>query len=424
MQDTGNKLREKFGGDYLAEKAVERIHTFRHVSGGYTDTGILIPTRMAYIIDSLKNTEELELLKHIYGDMLCVVGVFAPDAVRNSRLIDSGSPPNITKALMDRDQGEVATFGQKTRKLFVAADFFICNDGKKEDLKQRIERFLNLIFDTGIHTPTRNESAMYEASASAAKSACMSRQVGAAIVSDRGELISVGWNDVPKFRGGLYSEDDQFTLDQSKGTVADRDFRCFKWGGCVCHNETRKSRIIDSIVNRITSSGLLKDRKTAEDVKLVLAGTQIDSLIEFSRSVHAEMEAILAVAREGKHSIIGGTLYTNTYPCHNCARHIVASGIKTVYYIEPYQKSLAIELHSDSITEDINDASRVVFRQYEGVAPRNYLRLFRPNSERKMAGRLDRPLPKVAMPIFRVALDSQSEYESKVIADLSVKEQH
>src|SRR5262245_7378006 len=33
MQDAGNGLREQFGPDYLAEKAVERIVAFRHKKG-------------------------------------------------------------------------------------------------------------------------------------------------------------------------------------------------------------------------------------------------------------------------------------------------------------------------------------------------------------------------------------------------------
>ncbi len=98
---------------------------------------------------------------------------------------------------MDRDQAEVATFGQKTRKIFVQADLFLRNDKKKDELRGRIDRFMNLIFDTAIHTPTKSEAAMYEAGAASANSACMSRQVGASMLSSRGELISVGWNDVP-----------------------------------------------------------------------------------------------------------------------------------------------------------------------------------------------------------------------------------
>jgi deoxycytidylate deaminase len=135
------------------------------------------------------------------------------------------------------------------------------------------------------------------------------------------------------------------------------------------------------------------------------------------------MEAILSVAREGRHSLVGATLYTTTYPCHNCARHIVASGITEVIYIEPYLKSLAIALHHDAITEDPGEPGKVIFRQYDGVAPGSYLRLFRPKTKRKEGGRKLRPAPGSAVPVFRVQLDSQANYEEKVIADLSNKEQ-
>jgi hypothetical protein len=94
-----------------------------------------------------------------------------------------------------------------------------------------------------------------------------------------------------------------------------------------------------------------------------------------------------------------------------------------VIYVQPYKKSLAIALHGDAITEDVSDRSRVVFRQYDGVAPRNYLRMFRPVAPRKEGGKVFRPPPGNALPIFRVLLDGFDEYESKVIADLVSKEQ-
>lgn len=36
---------------------------------------------------------------------------------------------------------------------------------------------------------------------------------------------------------------------------------------------------------------------------------------------------------------MGTTLYATMYPCHNCARHIVAAGIRKVIYIERYGES-------------------------------------------------------------------------------------
>jgi deoxycytidylate deaminase len=422
MQDAGNKLREKFGHNYLAEKAVERIAKFRKEKGGYTETGALLPGRRAYIIDSIKNLEELTLLRQIYRETLLVFGIFSPDQIRKKRLIDSGGDAKGVDRVIDRDQGEVATFGQMTRKIFVESDFFICNDEKQDELKRQIDRYLEIVFDTNIHTPTRHESAMYEASAARASSACMSRQVGAAIISATGELISVGWNDVPKFRGGLYTEDDQSVWDENKKSIQDKDHRCFKWGSLICHNEVRRRQIGDKIAKLISNSGLIKSGTTQSDVRKVIEGTEVDDLTEFSRSIHAEMEAILAVAREGKNSLVGATMYTTTYPCHNCARHIVAAGIASVIYIEPYRKSLAIALHEDAITEDPDDKERVVFRQYDGIAPHHYQTLFKPATERKKEGKFARQLPKGAAPVFRVPLDAPVEYESKVIADLSAKE--
>jgi len=174
---------------------------------------------------------------------------------------------------------------------------------------------------------------------------------------------------------------------------------------------------------QIIQSGSLKPNTKQSSIREVLAGTDIDSLTEFSRAIHAEMEAILAVAREGRHSLVGATLFTTTYPCHNCARHIVAAGITNVVYVQPYKKSLATALHSDTVTEDVTDSNRVVFRQYDGIAPRNYLKLFRPSAPRKKGGKVFREPPESALPVFRIPLDGPVDYESKVIAELENKEQ-
>jgi deoxycytidylate deaminase len=423
MQTAGNDLREKFGKNYLAEKAVEKIVKFRTQDHGYNEVGISLPGRRAYIIDSLKNLEELSLFQQIYRDILCVFGVFAPDIIRKRRLINDGAQEGDVQKILDRDRGEVLTFGQMTQKIFTLADFFIRNDKKEDELRRQILRYLEMVFDSNIHTPTKAEAAMYEASAAGANSACMSRQVGAAIVSPSGELISVGWNDVPRQGGGLYSEDDQSNWDDDAKVILDADNRCFKWQNKICHNQTRRNTILDDIAKKIADSSAVKAGTKPAEILALLIGTDVDNLTEFSRSIHAEMEAVLAIAREGRHALVGATLYTTTYPCHNCARHIVAAGISTVIYIKPYQKSLAITLHNDAITEDQSEKNKkVLFAQYDGVAPQQFLRLFTPKTERKLKGLFARPDPKTAVPIFRVPLDAPVEYESKVIADLSDKE--
>jgi tRNA(Arg) A34 adenosine deaminase TadA len=125
-----------------------------------------------------------------------------------------------------------------------------------------------------------------------------------------------------------------------------------------------------------------------------LRKSPIGALLEFSRAVHAEMDALLSAARTGG-SIKGARLFVTTFPCHYCARHIVTSGLDEVQFIEPYPKSKALSLHSDSITTDVKKWRRpswakqdyikddsgesdpkVLFRPFVGVAPRLYRRAF------------------------------------------------
>ena len=92
-------------------------------------------------------------------------------------------------------------------------------------------------------------------------------------------------------------------------------------------------------------------------------------LLEFGRIIHAEMSAISDAARKGV-AIQGATLYSTTFPCHLCAKHIVASGIKRVVYLEPYPKSYANALHGDSIEVDSG-------RKSERVTEDTFLKGFR-----------------------------------------------
>jgi cytidine deaminase len=110
-----------------------------------------------------------------------------------------------------------------------------------------------------------------------------------------------------------------------------------------------------------------------------LRGTQFMDIGEFSRPVHAEMAAIIDAARRGV-SVDGLTMFVTTFPCHNCAKHIIATGIRKVVYLEPYPKSRANLLHGDEIELESVDGKevdgKVVFCAFTGIAPRQYERLF------------------------------------------------
>jgi deoxycytidylate deaminase len=418
LQETGDLLRKTFTSAYLAKKCVELITTHRLEENGYevTEDGIRVPLprRRAHIIDSLKNPAEQKLLRDVYGDVFWLLGVFAPEEVRKKRLLNKGVPKERLDEIICHDEKEDEKHGQNVRDTIDEADFFVRNDGANDErLKKTIGGFLEILFNVSVHTPTVDEMSMYSAMAAAARSACLSRQVGAAIYSSKGELIGLGWNDVPKHSGGLYTSED-----------GDDDNRCFKWGKKECHNFAKKDKLYESIANVLKSEKLLASSVSGEEIEKVLATTDIRNLIEYCRAVHAEMQAILSVARTGNSGLEGSTMYVTTFPCHNCARHIVASGIARVIYIEPYPKSLALELHSDTITTDARDAeNRVLCLQYEGFAPKRIDRFFGHGIDRKAEGKIIERSKKSAKPVFPPPLDAFANRELLVVRDLEKQEQ-
>lgn len=420
LQTVGNMLREKFGGDYLARKAIRKIATDRQESGLDTDA-VPVPRRKVFIIDSIKHPSEAALFRDIYRDMFWLIGVFAPDGVRIERLQKSGNGMEMSQAaaLMKRDYDEQNKLGQKVSKAFSDCDFFIHHaDANPELLKKTLKRYMDILFCTDLVTPTAFESAMYKASSISSNSGCLSRKVGAAIIDADGELISVGWNDVPKFGGGLYGED-----DKSGHKNTNCDHRCYNFAPTGCRNDKEKDLLITEIVTMLGKAKVLQKGKTAKDVLRAIEGSRIEALIEFSRAIHAEMEAILAAARSGRGKLKGARLFVTTFPCHSCARHIIAAGIHEVQFIEPYPKSKALDLHNDAASLDPREASgKVIFKQYEGISPKNVYRFFKTIPHEKTDGRVSFPGRKVAMPRFAPYLDSFTLYEGQISVELASSE--
>jgi deoxycytidylate deaminase len=410
----GAEMRRQYGSSVLAELAVNRIRVDRQMTGMDAGSGQYLPRRVCHIIDSIKNQKELELLRTVYREALYVVGVFAPVTNRVTALQDLGLTQKQVADLMDRDSGEELAEGQTVGETFPQSDFFLRMDSNTESqLRSRVERFLHLILGTQVITPTRAETAMYAAASAAGNSACLSRQVGAAVTDSDGEVLALGWNDVPKAFGDLY------VTDLGSDPNGDRDQRCWNHGG-KCYNDEEKQLLAEHVVDAL--GDLVSADKRSQAVAKVIANKKLKGLIEFSRSIHAEMHALLSALRQKGDRVRGGRIYVTTYPCHSCARHIIAAGIREVIYIEPYKKSLAIKLHGDAMTEAEQDGEKVRVLPYDGVAPTRYLSLFRmrPDS-RKRDGRVIRVAPDLAVPKLEKSLEALPVLEALVVRSLVEK---
>ena len=299
-----------------------------------------------------------------------MIGVHCDEKRRHKHLTgDLGIENAKATELMERDHNEVSGHGQHTSKTFHLSDFFLHDDGNMDKVDNDTHRILRLIFGYSYVTPTFDEFAMFMAFSSALRSADLSRQVGAVIA--RGDsIVSTGANDVPRAGGGLYWP----ARNAETGEVVDQeDGRDYVRG--YDQNSNQTAQLIQEILNEFP--------KDAQEIAQgVLEKSGIKHITEYGRVVHAEMEAILACGRSNI-STIDATLYTTTFPCHNCAKHIVASGISRVVYVEPYAKSKAIEFHSDSITNvksGDGDEKRVLLEPFVGVGPRSFFDLFSINN--------------------------------------------
>lgn len=409
----GNELRRKHGTRILSELAINSIALHRTNKNDNPSEAASKPYRVCHIIDSIKNDEELEILKLVYGNIFYCIGVSSPISLRESVFLSYDMNPGQFYWLIDRDSGEEINHGQRVNKTFHQADYFLRITTLSNDtLKKKIDRFLNLIFDTKITTPNQSETAMYLAATAACNSSCLSRQVGAAITDSNGELISIGWNDVPTYGGNLYSF---YDIDKRHHIP---DARCMNWNEKKCYNDHHKTQLINEIVEKLSKNKYIEE-KVKKDVERVIKESKIGALIEFSRSIHAEMHAIIIGSQLAGDRMKGGKLYCTTYPCHNCARHIIVAGIEEVYYIEPYRKSLATKLHSDAITEKEDEENKVKLLAFEGVAPNLYYKLFKMiEDSRKIDGKSMEIDFKIATPKQKTSLESFPILESIVTRKL------
>jgi deoxycytidylate deaminase len=354
--------------------------------------------RRAFIIDSLRHPEEAHLLRRLYQDAFVLIGVVCEEGKRRSRItkkyIDAGSVK--ADKFMRRDADSDVKHGQHVGDTFYLSDFFVDNtadqfngDGSSNndwDVNDRLSRLIRLLIGKELVRPYIAETAMHLAHSAKLRSACLSRQVGAAIVDSSGVLIATGTNEVPKAGGGVYGEsfeDQQEPYEGRCGLMAEPRDR-------FCRNTREQNQIIEELISDVPElQALSPERK--ETLIIELKKSRIGQLLEFSRAVHAEMDALLSAAREGV-SIVGARMFVTTYPCHYCARHLVTAGIDEVQYIEPYPKSQATNLHPDSIeiektanwrppsevpiNESQNVRKKVLFHPFSGVAPRLYARVF------------------------------------------------
>ncbi len=416
LMEAGNKFRENWpdsNGDGIANLAISE---FARIREEYWKNDPLIDDdsklykpipNTAYIVDSLKHPDEVKFFRKIYGDAFILISVYEPKEIRHNQLVKRiekskhGLSTVLDKNqqdwlqdrafnLIEKDEKENKSYGQSVRDVFHLADLFVSSIHEKEtglSISEQIDRFIDLLFGAPFVTPTIDEHGIFMAHSVALKSADLSRQVGAVILTENGEMVSSGCNEVPSIGGPPYWEAENSSRPDSRDYAEGEDasvkmkhhmvkevMQCLKDGGWLnksYNRETPEKLCEDALYGEDKSKNILNQ-------KGILKNTRVANIIEFGRMVHAEMSAITDAVRRGI-STKDKTLYCTTFPCHMCARHILASGIKKVVFVEPYAKSMAAELYKGLMKVDGDkDAldGALVFEPFIGISPKRFSYLF------------------------------------------------
>ena len=404
--DAGNWLRSAWKRpDALALLATAKVVAERDgllVSGAPLE-------RRAWVLRQMKTPEEVQTLREVYGSRFFLIAAYTPDdervewlnqAITTSRRSSDRSNWEFQAAeLLRRDQSEGPPYGQNVRDTFHRADLFV-DAGREANLRPQLDRLLEILLANPFKAPTKDEFALFEANGAARMSAEPGRQVGAALVNEQGEIIALGTNEVPRPGGGVYREG-----SNEPGVPDQREFR---FGSseeelAVDTNDRMQREIGLEIADALKSGERewLSKEVDPDELLGVILETRLGDLTEFGRAMHAEMSAILDAARNGR-AVAGASLYVTTFPCHNCARHIVGAGIRNCVFLAPYEKSQAAMLHSDAldVARSAPDVAKVSFEPFVGVAPSRYAELFTWNRRKMENGTLLTWDPETAKPRF------------------------
>lgn len=210
-------------------------------------------------------------------------------------------------------------------------------------------KFAALIDHPGLISPSSEERCMEVAYTAKYNSGCLSRQVGAVITNKHHTIRSIGWNDVPYGQipcslreiADLISKTDESKLHKS---YLDRMYSAFelsqrpypKYKHLYKNMSFIQGLHVDYEQNieacKCTLNGLpypycFKD----EHNKMLCNSNQV-----FTRSLHAEENAMMQMVKYGGESLMDGIIYVTASPCELCSKKLYQLGVRKIVYIDPY----------------------------------------------------------------------------------------
>lgn len=387
LQTLGNELRRKSGRlSVLVERCLDKVKAEDRVKKFSQDEHTVV------LIDGIKNDGEVKSLRQFPNFYL--ISVHADRETREKRLVGEEAlyhrfdTSDQFRDADKRDEEEDIPHGQQIKKCNYLADIIINNnenflETRERDKNQFIQKFIDdYIYPMrkvrkGVpahdRPPKVEETLMTMAYCASKQSSCLKRKVGAVIAhikkikdiypqasKDRADrdlpfhILSVGYNDIPVGKPCIFCEWKKCYRDHLQEQHASKMKHCPNCGTSL------PFEIICPHCGAISKVRTLECSKCGGDVladykceccecavfSLYLPGEDgvPGKLLDMCRAMHAEENAILGLPEMSQISVGQLVLYTTTFPCNLCANKIIAAGIKTIYYAEPYTMKESKEL--------------------------------------------------------------------------------
>lgn len=321
------------------------------------------------VIDALRNPFEVLYFRERYASFY-LMSVNTTEKIRYDALFKKNYNYEQIQQL-DREEAAKKDFSDSYQmididKCIELSDIHITHDAtpadKNRDLVNQIFTYLALIKHPGLVSPSPIERLMQIAYTAKLNSGCLSRQVGAAVTDEYYSLKSIGWNTAAEGQTpcSLRNMDDLLNReDENAYSNHERNNDIFQNTLNALHLKYNKARL-----NGLPLVFCFKDIHTSINNKQ--SGNQVHT-----RSLHAEENAFLQLAKYGSMGIKGGKLFTTASPCELCAKKAYQLGIKEIYYIDSYPG-----ISQKHILEcGDNQPSMILFN---GAIGRAYINLYNP----------------------------------------------
>jgi deoxycytidylate deaminase len=313
----------------LAERINEIIKSIRAARARKSEQTYIV-------IDAIRNPLEGLFFQERYSSFF-LMAVSAPEADRQGRLRGLNyseaaieSIDRVEYTPRDLDDTEFYSV-QDIQACLQRADLYVSNPNgenlvtKFHGLTNQLIKFISLIRRPGIVTPSAIERCMQIAYTAKLNSGCISRQVGAVVTDTNLSLRSIGWNDAPHGHVpcNLRNRED---LQQGADATAYSEYEKSD-GEYLNFFKGRGARFAQVPADGRNNSFCFKAEYNAF--------TGVKNQVH-TRSLHAEENAFLQLAKYGSAGIEGGFLFTTASPCELCAKKAYQLGITRIFYIDPY----------------------------------------------------------------------------------------